>query len=209
MIEIYYDRNFNCIGKKIGITPWGSNEDGILYSVTQNNNKIVLKIIDSLKIEKFSEVEYKKQLDSLYSEYYNRYCMVKNASNLDNLAKMVNNLSKKILQKDYNLLVISGNGCFSCNEDVFYWIKINESFLNKQKQRLYILLLDTNNIFYINLNKVNNIANFIIDQNSENKIYFHDINNINPLLVSVKNKEIKKIYYYDKNKNRFFKKIME
>ncbi|HOU97408.1 MAG TPA: hypothetical protein PLP65_01010 [Bacteroidales bacterium] len=203
-MELYYDSNFNLIGKKIGITPWGE-ECGIMYSLNQSNNKIILKIIDSLKITKYNDLEFNKQLDSLKNEYYNRYCSISIASNEEKMQNLVVKIGSVIKKENYNLLIISNSGCASCNEDVYKWLITNQSYISKREDKLYVLLLDTNNIIYININEFINRSKFIIDKNSDNEIYFNKTMNINPLIISVRNNLLKEIVHYDKNRTKFFK----
>ncbi len=198
----YYDTLFNVIGYQFVPEDFIREYNGIFYSFKQNQNKVILKIHSKPTLESIDKEDFDMQLKEIFNKY-NSVCTINNFDPSVKYNKFIEMLSDSIKDKNFKLLVISGTACPACNIDTYNMIVINEAFiLNHPKAPMYVFLLDTTNVFYQYKYQFINQNHIFIDRENLYEVLFSDRMNINPIIITVKNRKVKSVVPFDVEDDR-------
>ncbi len=121
--------------------------------------------------------------------------------------------SDSIKDKNFKLLIISGTSCPACNIDTYNMILINEAFfMNHPITPMYVLLLDTANVFYEYKDQFIAQNHIFVDRENLYEVLFSYKMNINPIIITVKNRKVRSVVPFDvedERNSKFLKALFD
>lgn len=209
-LNFYYDEHFNLIGINYEPRKFYWEKLNNVYNFSSLNGKLQLLKFDNLTFDTC----YKSYIDSMmYKIKINQQMFIactKNAkTEKEKLEKLVEIISSKITYNDYQILILSSSGCPSCVEFMFKLLQSNKKLFSKNPPLiiLYIGEIEQYKEYFSELDNFKN--SFIIDKEGNYELFFNSMN-INPLILTVKNKTLNKITPFDaveKENSRFIKEL--
>jgi hypothetical protein len=208
----YYDTLFNVIGYQFVPKDFILESNGVFYSYDLNHTKLLLKIHSKPIIESVSKEDFDMHLKEIYNKY-NTVCTINQFDPSVKYNKFIEMLSDSIKDKNFKLLVISGTSCPACNIDTYNMIIINEAFfMNHPKSPMYILLLDTANVFYQYKYQFVEQNHIFIDKENLYEVLFSNRMNINPIVITARNRKVKSVVPFDvedERNSKFLKALFD
>lgn len=202
-IVIFSDKNFNYLGEAIielNEMPRYVFEDNFV-STSISGDSLTLKFF-KYEFKHLDINTIKKQLDSTYIALRERkekeMCKITgNDEDISYSSKRFLHYLKdfEIIDSSFAVIVLSKNGCHSCNEYISKTIAMNQQvFFNLKKKPFYLLYVDEDDLIQtakhiLNEYEINENSHLKIDTT---KIYknYNPFNNENPRLVLVENNQI-------------------
>jgi len=209
---VYFDTLFNVLGYQFVPEDFIYESNGIFYSYKEYHNKLILKIHSKPSLDSISKEEFDNQLKEIYKKY-NTVCTINQFNPSVKYNKFIEMLKDSIKDKNFKLLIISGTACPACNIDTYNMIIINEAFfMNNPKFPMYILLLDTTNVFYEYKYQFINQNHIFVDKDNLYEVLFSSRMNINPIVIRVKNRKVKSVIPFDvedERNSKFLKALFD
>lgn len=209
-LNFYYDENFNLIGIKYNPNRFYWNKFNNIYSFNFFNGKFQLLRFDNLPFDTCFKSSIDSILFKIKEQQETFIACTKNAkTEKEKLEKLVEIISSKTHNNDYQILILSSSGCPSCVDFMFKLLLSNKKLFSKNPP-LFVLYIGGIEQYKDYFSELNNFkSSFIIDNDGNYELFFNSMN-INPMILTVKNKSLKKITPFDAvedEKSRFIKEL--
>lgn len=209
-LDYYYDENFNLIGIKYEQKRAYWTKLNNIYSFNSSDGKLQLLRFDNLPFDTCLKSSIDSILLKIKEEQETLIACAKNANTeKEKLEKLVEIVSSRTQNNDYQILILSESGCPSCVDFVFKLLQSNKKLFSKNPS-LFILYIGDTKPYNEYLNElIDYKSSFIIDSDGNYELFFNSMN-INPMILTVKRKTLNKITPFDavENENsRFIKEL--